>query len=209
VNIIEKIKNLVVASNLYWGKDYPAGYQTLRVGFSSKFEIKGQRDPAERLKLIPDFTDKIVLDIGCNTGGMLHDSKAFLGIGIDNNPDLINVANLVKEIGGDDNLSFFTFDLEKRSLEQIRYFLPEDGVDVVLLMSMCLHLKNWREVIDFAGSISDEVVFESNGDPLDQAEQIAYVKNKFKNVVLLSDRSDDDELVKNRKLFHLKEYGRD
>jgi hypothetical protein len=62
-------------------------------------------------------------------------------------------------------------------------------------------LKNWRSVISYAAKISDMMVFESNGTESQQAAQIAYLKELYRDVTLLAEHSDDDPKQKKRKLF--------
>ena len=203
MNAIDKIKNLLREGSQYWGGDY-GGYQVLR---TYQGDIPGQRDPVKRLQLIPiNFQNKSVLDLGCNSGGMLFplNKKLSFGIGLDGNYKLINAANKIKKASDYRYLDFYTFDLIKDDFSLIKNFFPYDTerVDVCFLLSMCIHIPHWKDLIDFSISIADEVIFESNGSEEEQAEQIDYINDKFYCKVL-SESSDDDKLFNNRKLFHL------
>ena len=56
----------------HWkGKGYETGYHSLKIG---DITLKGQRNPEKRLSNVNyDFTNKRVLDLGCNRGGMLFE----------------------------------------------------------------------------------------------------------------------------------------
>lgn len=185
----------------YNGGKYPAGYHSLHLG---ALELQGQREPMERIKLVPlDFTGLTVLDIGCNQGGMLYSlsSKLAHGIGIDFDSRLINAANKVKSHAKIDNLDFYVFNLENEDLNIIRDFLPVARVDVVFLLAVCMWIENWKEVIQFAKSISTNMLFETNGKPEQQMEQVSYLQSLYGSVQLLSEQSNEDELQRNRKLY--------
>ena len=185
----------------YSGELYNSGYHTLQLGDKT---LVGQRNPSERFKNIPyDFTGKTVLDIGSNQGGMLHAcaDKIKQGIGIDYDSKMVNVANKIKSFSKNQHLQFYVFDLEKENLSYIKDLLPGNGVDISFLLSVCMWLKNWKEVIDFVKSISTHLLFESNGSVAQQEEQIDYLKSNYKEVHLINEVSDDDPLQKNRKLL--------
>jgi len=187
----------------YSALPYPAGYQTVRLVDGS--EIAGQRDPAQRVALIPiDLQGKTVLDLGCNQGGMLLALREQIehGIGIDYDPRMVNAANRVRANLEAANLDFYVFDLEREPLALIRDLIPGGQVDVVFLLAVCMWLRNWRDVIDFARSISDEMIFESNGTQKQQAEQEAYLRGRYRTVTLLAAHSDDDPRQQQRMLFH-------
>lgn len=166
--------------------------------------FEGQRNPAERLTDVPfDFTDARVLDIGCNQGGMLFHLGPTIkhGIGIDYDYRMINAANRVRILQQTHNLSFFVFDLEQENLELLDNFLQDSEVDVAFLLSICMWIINWHEVIDYAYRVADHLLFESNGTPVQQDEQVAYLRQKYGTVQKIRDASDDDPSNRNRRLF--------
>lgn len=203
---IIKIMNLLnytkKSSVSYSGGSFNSGYHSFEID-GCKFE--GQRNPKMRLEGIPfSFENKSVLDIGCNQGGMLYElsNKIKYGVGIDYDSRMINVANKMKSHAKLNHLDYFVFNLEKENLAYITDFLPENKVDVVFLLSVCMWLDNWQEVIDFVPTISSKLVFESNGNTQQQSEQIDYLKKTYQHVQLIREQSDDDPSQKNRQLYY-------
>ncbi len=185
----------------YSGELYNSGYHTLNLGDKT---IAGQRNPAERFKNIPfKFEGKSVLDIGCNQGGMLHAiaDKISYGVGIDYDSRMINVSNRIKSFFENNHLNFYVFDLVNEDLNYIKDFLRDEFVDICFLLSVCMWVKNWKELIDFCKGISKKLLFETNGSEKQQKEQIEYLYSIYKNVVLINEISNDDPLQKKRKLF--------
>jgi SAM-dependent methyltransferase len=158
-----------------------------------------------RLEDIPfSFDNLSVLDIGCNQGGMLYElsNRIKFGVGVDYDSRMINVANKMKSHCKLNNLDYFVFDLEKENLDYLSDFLPEDKVDVVFLLSICMWIENWREVVAKIPTISRKLIFESNGKPEQQQEQIDELKKHYKTVQLIREKSTDDPSQKNRQLFY-------
>ena len=202
-----QVRNLLdytkTSNTRYAVREFPAGYHTIDI---LGVRLQGQREPRSRLTMAPiDFTGKTVLDLGCNQGGMLHPihDKVKWAVGVDYDSHMINVANKIKCVNGADNLSFFVIDLERESLNIIRDFLPDLQVDVVFLLSVCMWIENWREVIDFAQMISSSMLFESNGTPQQQRDQVNYLERKYHSVQALSESSTDDPNQRNRALYFL------
>lgn len=190
-----------VSGSGYDATQCPAGYHTFVLDGEV---VQGRRDPALRLAAAPfDFTDKTVLDIGCNQGGMLLTlgQKLKSGIGLDFDSRMINVAQVLRAENSLHSLNFFVFDLENDDINLIHDFLPEPRVDIVFLLAMCRWLSNWQQVIDFAASISPCLLFESNGSQAQQDEQIAYIQATYSSCELLSAKSVDDPLRADRALY--------
>lgn len=195
------------SGSVYSANQYPAGYHTIEINGR---QLQGQRDPSKRLEHVPiDFHGKTVLDIGCNQGGMLFQLADELkwGVGIDYDSRMINAANRIKSLRNTSRLNFYALDLELEPLELMEDFIPEPKVDVIFLLSVCMWLKNWREVIAFARKISHTMVFETNGSNEQQTAQQEYLETLYRNVVLLNRSSDDDPKQKRRKLFYCCQAG--
>ena len=199
---IKKIVNLISYANqevcLYGAKKWPAGYNSLQL--QNTF-IQGQRDPQKRLEKVPyDFTNKTVLDVGTNQGGMLFflKDKIKYGIGVDYNTKLINAANKIKSSTGSHNLDFYSFDLQSENLNSLLNFLPDKKVDICFFLAMCKWVENWKDVINFLYNISDCMLFESNVKRENQEEWISFIKKKYKSVQYINHK-EDDQLILNKK----------
>jgi SAM-dependent methyltransferase len=196
LNILNYTKT---SGSSYSADRHPAGYHSIELDGRV---LRGQRDPQARLAQVPiDWAGKSVLDIGSNQGGMLFAlaDKLKWGVGIDYDSRLVNAANRIRRSKGVRQLDFFVFNLEQEQLDLVRDLLPEDRVDVCFLLSVCMWIENWREVIDFAASVADTVLFETNGARQD--EQIAYLRSVCRKVDILAERSTDDPNQQDRKLL--------
>ena len=198
INLLNYTKK---SASTYSGELYDVGYHTFNLGNKV---LKGQRNPDERLKNVPfNFEGKTVLDIGSNQGGMLNACAKDIkfGVGVDYDSRMVNVANRIKEHSNNKNLQFYVFDLENEKLAYLKDFLPIDKVDICFLLSVCMWLKNWKELILFVQSVSENLLFESNGSDEQQKNQIDFLKSIYKEVLLINEISDDDPLQKKRKLL--------
>jgi len=203
---IQNILNFTKTSDSHYSAEqFPAAYHTITVNGR---QVCGQRDPAKRLMSVPiDFHGRTVLDLGCNQGGMIHQIRSQIkwGVGIDYDPRMINAANRIKSVNASENISFYILDLENDPLELINDFMPDPKADICFLLSVCMWLKNWRQVIDFAHSRSKSMLFETNGSSTQQDQQVSYLRTKYSVVNMLSAISDDDPIQKSRRLFFLTE----
>jgi SAM-dependent methyltransferase len=188
-------------ATIYNAQAFESGYHTLTI---DNHRFVGQRDPEQRLKGVPfDFASATVLDLGCNQGGMLFSiaDRIETGIGVDFDSKMVNAANRIRACKQVDNLHFYVFDLEREDFQILRNFLPGRRVDIVFLLSVCMWLPNWKAVIDAARSVSDNLLFESNGSDLQQREQEAYVRQVYPNVMVIREASPDDPKQTRRRLF--------
>jgi SAM-dependent methyltransferase len=185
----------------YSARNYPAGYHSIEI---DGVTLEGQRNPHVRLASVPiDFRGKTVLDIGSNQGGMLFALDGIeWGVGIDFDSRMVNAANRISAARRTNNLGFYVFDLDKEPLELIEDFFPSSKIDIVLLLSVCMWVKNWRQVIAFAARTADEMLFESNGAEFQQDEQEKELRRQYDRVDLLAESSDDDPRQKRRRLFY-------
>ncbi len=199
--VINLLNYTKTSESAYNGDEFPAGYHTLDL---NGLKLAGQRDPMERINLVPlDFNGKVVLDIGSNQGGMLFSiaGKIAHGVGIDYDSRLVNAANKIRSHAKISNLDFYVFDLEKENLDLILDFIPAEKVDVTFLLSVCMWIDNWKEVIQFTRKVSKTLLFESNGKKELQLEQLEYLRSVFNTVDLISEQSREDSTQKRRKLY--------
>ncbi|HVT82716.1 MAG TPA: methyltransferase domain-containing protein [Phycisphaerae bacterium] len=207
----ERDKRILAAQSAAWysthsGSSYSgtknfAGYHSMVI---LGHYFRGQRECRERLAKVPfDFTQKSVLDVGCNAGGMLHALAGTVAVatGIDYDARCINAANIVAAVNGTPNLSFFTLDLEKDDLSQIEVLTIRRKIDICFLLSVCMWIKNWKDVITRLSTFCENMLFESNGSALQQKEQMEFVATCYEQVLLIQEGSPDDPGKKERSLY--------
>lgn len=187
----------------YAARDFPAGYHTLEVD-GTVFE--GQRNPRDRLDRVPlDFAGKSVLDIGCNQGGMLYAirDRVKWAVGVDFDYKMINACNALRNhLGGSEHLDFYVFDIDRDPHDLLRDFLPEDRVDVVFLLSVCMWVDRWKPLIAFCSRIAETMVFESNGSEKVQENQLRHLERCYSSVTFLGGKKPDDaRKLRNRQLW--------
>jgi len=185
----------------YSGSRFVVGYHSLELNGR---HFRGQRECSERLADVPfDFRDKVVLDLGCNCGGMLHFLSKTIrkGYGFDYNSSCVNAALLIKNFNRSANLEFYAFDLDGRDLSLLKSFLLGDKVDICFLLSVCRWLQNWREVVHEASKLSKVLLFEANGTAAQQDEQVAFLNQCYQHIHLIRDRSPDDPIQGARRLY--------
>lgn len=203
---IDRLMNLLTytksSGSAYSADQYPAGYHTLVL---DDRVLAGQRQPSARLDLLPISLEGLaVLDIGCNQGGMLLEAARRgirWGVGIDYDSRMVNAANKVRQYREASNLDFFVFNLEKEQLPLVYDFLPDERVDVIFLLSVCMWIENWRDVIVFFSKMAPNMLFESNGSDEQQDAQAKCLTENFRAVSVLQLASEDDEKQKKRKLY--------
>ncbi len=74
-------------------------------------------------------------------------------------------------------------------------------MDIVFLLSVCMWIRNWKEVVAKARSLADNMLFESNGTEEQQVEQEEVLKTLYSNVQLIRSSSPDDSRQQARKLY--------
>ena len=188
-------------SSAYNAELYNSGYHTIEIDGKT---FQGQRDPNQRLRDVPfSFDGVTVLDLGSNQGGMLLAVATQIksAVGIDFDHKMVNVSNRICRQKNIQNINFYVFDLEKEDLQILRNFLTTERVDIVFLLSVCMWITNWQQVIDLSISLSDNLLFESNGSESQQAEQITYLQSRYSQLIKIRDSSSDDADQRKRKLF--------
>ncbi len=200
---LELLHDAKKSGKSYNGCLYESAYHSLTL---KGYYFRGQREPNLRLQNFGyDFSQKTVLDLGCNAGGMLHAlaHRIKRGIGLDYDFRLIRAANAIKAVNQCSNLYFYQHDLEKEDLGPIKKKLGHecDHVDICFLLSICLWIKNWKKVIAFIPSISNHLLFESNGTSSQQYQQINELEKNFRHVDIIEEKSYDDPGQVNRKMI--------
>ena len=199
--IYELLKYSKTSNSQYQGKCWETGYHTITI---DNVIYEGQRKPAERLQDIPyDFNNKSVLDIGCNQGGMLFELKDKIanGVGVDYDYRLVNCANKIKSYQNLNHLNFFVHNVDTDPLENLNYYNNKENYDIVFLLSVCMWIKNWKELIAWVYKNSNSCLFETNGEKLEQQEQKSELKKHYNNIKTIRSQSLDDLTQNKRELL--------
>lgn len=187
INKIKEVLQKTVAKTHYnsWTNRGEYGYHSFNL---YNISIQGQRNPTKRfdkIKRYYDFTNKTVLDLGCNTGGMIfHIPEIKKAIGIDFDEACIDACNYLKE-----RLNFACqYEFYKKDLNECELNYK---ADIVFLLSIGSWVKNWEKLYRDAYAINKCVLLETNND----AEGIAQLELFFNlgaSITMVSDKSDDD-----------------
>lgn len=164
-----------------------------KIYYKGQLISEGIRDPNIRIKHIPlDFSNKTVLDIGCNCGGILFSiaDKIKFGYGNDINPLAINFANGLIKKYNIENLNFKVADLSKW---QNCNNLPK--TDIIFALAIAKWIQPWKEIIKYVNA--PVVIFETHGKGNMQPEQVNWLKENYNTVELLLENYEEGK----RKLY--------
>jgi len=169
------------------------GYHSFDI-FNIKFT--GQRNPVQRLDLMRihyNFENKYVVDIGCNTGGMLfHCTEISKGRGIDFDKKCLNAAEIIKsKTKLYDHIDFIQQDLDKDSEGSSDIIFSKGRADVVFLLSLGSWIKKWRELYKSVMNNTDVIFLETNNTS-EGIAQLDLFKNAGWNIQMISSESKDD-----------------
>lgn len=163
-----------------------------KIYYKGELIADGLRDPLERINAMPiDFTNKTVLDLGCNCGGTLFAiaDKIKQGWGNDINPDAISFAKTLSREHNVNNLSFKVVDLNKWQSAN----LPK--TDILFALAIAKWIPTWKEIIKY---LDPKIcIFEAHGKKNMMPDQLQWLNKHFKIVDLLLEGYEDTK----RKLY--------
>jgi SAM-dependent methyltransferase len=175
-----------------WNNRLEFGYHSFDI---YNIHIQGQRNPKQRFEKIKkfyDFTDKNVLDLGCNTGGMLfHISEIKKGVGLDFDDTCIDSCNIFKTWL---NLApEYKFHKQDLNAFDCATFCKEHNFkpDIIFLLSLGSWVKEWRKLYTDCYNSSKAILLETNNDT-EGAPQLELFKQLGSKITLISSISDDD-----------------
>ncbi len=151
------------------------------------------------MKRILSFRNKRVLDIGCNTGGMLlHIPEIAHGVGLDYDEACIKSAIGMRDTFQFANrLEFHCVDLNREDL----HFKTE--FDIGFLLSVGSWVKNWRGLYKKVFDACRVIYLETNNDT-EGADQLEFFKDLGVKIHLVIKESLDDSTGnKGRKTYVL------
>jgi SAM-dependent methyltransferase len=136
------------------------------------------------------FKDRYVMDIGCNSGGMLfHLLEIRKGRGVDFDRVAIKAANNIKNtMAIYDHLDFVPRDLDR---EQIDDLFEGERPDVIFLLSLGSWIKSWRTVYTKALSVAETIFLETNNNG-EGLSQLVFFRDAGCKIVTVSEQSLDD-----------------
>lgn len=168
--------------------------------FSIEPEI-AQRDNVRRLEKIKisnkEMKNKTILDLGCNTGGMLFELQNFSPekcVGLEYDYEKIKVANRVAAFAGIQNTIFIHEDLDKIDLSKY-----QEKYDYVFCLSINAHVKDEKKLFKTLGHFTKKVlIFEGNEGTIIEKVKESLIKEGFS---IFEDYGfcDDDVIEENNK----------
>jgi hypothetical protein len=189
---INNFKNLLGGTTSSGSKHYNGWHNRTNFGYHSfdifNFHVSGQRNPLKRLNIIKQhysFDNKRVLDLGCNTGGMLlHLPEIRVGSGIDYDKNCIQVAkNISDTLKYNNTLEFNVMDLNNLTIET--------SWDVIFVLSIGSWVKDWDKLYTNCIKHAKTVILETNNDT-EGRPQLDLFRKYNCNIKLISTESNDD-----------------
>jgi SAM-dependent methyltransferase len=166
------------------------GYHSIQIG---SLNFIGQRNPNERLEILRrhvDFRDKVVVDLGCNVGGMLHHLvEAKYKYGFDYDATCVKAATRIAEI----------FRLpETFQQADLNIFEPSATFstfkytpDIVFMFSIGSWVRQWKKLYTAVANTGVKlIVLETNNDR-EGAPQLELFRRLGRSVQLISRAQDD------------------
>lgn len=176
-----------------WNNRTTYGYHSFNINNDI---ILGQRQPWIRLNKIRehyDFTNKTVLDLGCNTGGMLfHLPELKKAIGLDFNKECIECCNYISSVLNSN--TEYLFKEQELNEFDLSLFLNKNNIkeiDVIFLLSLGSWVKNWELLYTGCSTICNTIILETNNDK-EGEPQLKLFKSLGFNIKIISENSDDD-----------------
>ncbi len=179
---------------------YNHWHNRLEFGYHSfdlfTFRVQGQRNPKQRFEKIRrfyDFTNKNVLDLGCNTGGMLfHIPEIARGVGVDYDQTCIDSCCTFRDrLMFACRLDFYKHDLNNFSCVKFCdsiQFKP----DIIFLLSLGSWVEKWKVLYKEAFQICNTILLEINNVTEGGPQLEFFEKELGAKLTLISDKSDDD-----------------
>jgi hypothetical protein len=178
-----------------WHNNTTFGYHSFNI---FNININGQRNPKQRLQLIKkhvNFENKVVVDLGCNSGGMLlHLPELKRGFGYDFNKNCIESAKYLNNILKYNNdINFFEKDLNFFNFDTLK----NESVDIIFLLALGSWIRNWKELYTNSVKKANIIIYETNNDK-EAIPQLKLFRDLGCDLKLISYESTDD-ITKNYK----------
>ena len=169
-------------------------------------QIPGQRNPKQRLEKVKpyyDFTNKTVLDLGCNTGGMLfHIPEIKRGVGLDFDQKCIDSCEVFKSW----LLLSAEFHFHQVDLNDIQLLswcaAKELQPDIIFILSLGSWVTSWKKLYAEAFYAALHLLLETNNDE-EGKPQLRFFEELGATITLVSDKSDDDSTGNHKRKTYL------
>lgn len=206
--VIKQVSSLLGSTVGYsfsngWNNRTQHGYHSFTIKNMNLIGQRGCVKRLEKMKSVYDFKGKKVVDLGCNTGGMImHLETSAKGVGVDYDGKCIEVARKVSTLLKDyvPPCEFYQMNLERTN--EVRELMERETPDVVFLLSMGSWV-NWEPLYKTVTGLCNRVFLEINNNHEGQP-QIDFFVSEGWNMVEVSGSSDDDTTGNhNRRLFFM------
>jgi hypothetical protein len=194
LDAIGKALKATTAGHLYNGWHNNRAMYGYHSFFIHNLKFRGQRNPVQRLEKIRkfvNFENKKVLDLGCNTGGMLlHLPEISVGCGIDLDEKCLSAANLIKnKLNYVADIQFKKCNLNEFKIEE---FIKENfQPDYIFLLSLGSWVADWPTLYNECFNNTPNIILETNNDK-EGVYQLALFEKLGAKITMISDKSDDD-----------------
>lgn len=177
-------------------------YTSYSLGDFQVLPEEAQRNSDKRLKKlrinISDLKNKSLLDLGCNTGGMLFAAQQFCPLysyGYEIDEDKVEIANKIARYNGLFSIKFVQADIDELNLKM--------KFDIVFCFAIESHVKDKDHLYNLLNSVtSDTLYFEGNATTIKEDVIYQLLSHGFKYVRYLGLCNDDiKKQNNNRPLF--------
>lgn len=175
-----------------WGNRRTSnGYHSFNI---DEINITGQRNPRKRFEVLSkyvDFKDKVVIDFGCNVGGMLfHAPGIKSGIGFDFDKKCINAANNIKNILDHKTIHFHVFDFDRDDYEILKDKINTKP-DIIFMLSIGAWVKNIEKLLQLSVDYNPIIILETNNDEIGKKELEFFNKKNLQPKLIIHNSEDD------------------
>lgn len=184
-----------------WHNRTNYGYHSYNI---DDINIIGQRNPKIRINEIKkhvDFSEKNVIDFGCNVGAMLHHlTEIKNGLGFDYDEKCINAANNISNILGRDNLNYIVHDFDKNSYKELKDKINIKP-DIIFILSLGSWVKSWHELYDVCLQYDCEIILEINNVDEGKSQLDFFSQRGFAPELIINNSLDDSTGNNRRKTY--------
>jgi hypothetical protein len=186
-----------------WCNRTTYGYHSIQL---FNMNIIGQRNCIKRILKMKehyDFKNKVVMDVGCNIGGMLHfllDAKR--GIGVDIDRKCIDVGRIIQRELQNIVLPCEFYEMNLEHTHEFETRLQTERPDCIFLLSLGSWIRNWKELYKLVCTYVDTFFLETNNNQ-EGVAQLDYIQSLSFQIHLIKEKSDDDMTGNDRRQLYI------